>query len=81
VSRAGTTTEPEYYARLRDAELRSGRWSTFVNGSFTVLVATLAVEGGWMQGGSTLPGFDSTGNPFNPERGTVFGSVGARIAF
>lgn len=76
----GTGASADYFARVRDEELRSGRWSAFVNGSFTALVATLAVEGGWMQGGEALPGFDATGNPFNAGRGTLFGSVGARLA-
>jgi hypothetical protein len=71
----------DFYARLTDAELRSGRWSAFVNGSFTALLATVAVEGGWMQGGDAVPNFGGTASDFDPARGTLFGSVGVRLAF
>jgi hypothetical protein len=71
----------DFYARVRDADLRSSRWSGFVNGSYTVLVATLAAEGGWMQGSNPVEGFTATSNPFDPSRGTFFGSLGLRLAF
>jgi hypothetical protein len=71
----------DFYARVSDDDLRSGRWSGFLNGSFTALVATLAVEGGWMQGGDPIPGFDAATSDFAPDRGTLFGSVGVRVAF
>jgi hypothetical protein len=71
----------DFYARLRDANLRTGRMSAFVNGSFTALLATLAVEGGWMQGGDALGGFNTTASDFDPGRGTYFGSLGVRVAF
>jgi hypothetical protein len=70
----------EYFARVTDADLGSGRWSGFVNGSFTALVATLAVEGGWMQGADAIQGFDTTASDFEPGRGTFFGSLGVRVA-
>jgi hypothetical protein len=72
--------QQDYFARIQDADLGTGRWSAFVNGSFSLLVATLAVEAGWMQGGDAISGFQGTGNPFNPGRGTFFGSVGGRLA-
>jgi hypothetical protein len=71
----------DFYARVRDSDFRSSRWSTFVNGSYTVLVATLAAEGGWMQGSSPVTGFAATANTFDPARGTLFGSLGLRLAF
>ncbi len=71
----------DFYARLTGAGLRSGRTSVFVNGSFTALLATLAVEGGWMQGGDTVGGFNATASDFDPGRGTFFGSLGVRVAF
>ncbi|CAN5771222.1 hypothetical protein BH23GEM8_BH23GEM8_23710 [soil metagenome] len=71
----------DFYARVRDADLRSSRWSAFVNGSYTLLVATLAAEGGWMQGSNPVSGFAATANEFDPSRGTFFGSLGLRLAF
>lgn len=71
----------DYFARLGAEQLRTGRWSAFVNGSFTALVATMAVEGGWLAGGDPLPGFTATESAFDPRSGTFFGSIGARLAF
>ena len=52
-----------------------------MNGSFTALVATLALEAGWMEGGDAVSGFDTAASAFDPGRGTLFGSLGVRIAF
>jgi hypothetical protein len=71
----------DFYARVRDSDLRSSRWSGFVNGSYTLLVATVAAEGGWMQGADPVPGFAATANAFDPAQGTFFGSLGLRLAF
>lgn len=68
------------FVRVRDLELDSGRWSAFVNGSFTALVATLAVEAGWLQGSGPIPGFGAGAGEFDPRSGSWFGSVGFRLA-
>jgi hypothetical protein len=68
------------YVRFREMELTSGRTSLFANASFTVLIATLAVEAGWMQGAEAVPGFPGTAD-FDPRGGTFFGSLGARLSF
>ena len=47
--------------------------------SFTVLVGTITLEGGWMQGGDTIEGFPS-GSDFDPEEGNFFGSLGVRLS-
>jgi hypothetical protein len=70
------------YVRIRDVDLTSGRTSLFANASFTVLVATLALEAGWMNGADPLPAYQEMGEGgFDPRRGTFFGSVGARLSF
>jgi hypothetical protein len=73
-------TQPtSYYARATDLKVDSNRWSGFLDGSFTILVATLAAEAGWMQGNEAISGFPSTSD-FHPTKGTYFGSVGVRLA-
>ncbi len=68
------------YARFSDLEVDADRWSGFVDGSFTALFATLAVELGWLQGTEPLPAFDELASDFDPKKGTFFGSVGVRLA-
>jgi len=68
------------YVRFREIDLASGRTSLFANASFTVLVATLALEAGWMQGAEGVPEFPRTAD-FDPRGGTFFGSLGARLSF
>lgn len=72
---AGTTV----FVRAEDLELESDRWSAFVDLSYTLLVGTLALEAGWLQGSDPIDGFPSTSD-FDPRRGTWFGSLGLRIA-
>jgi hypothetical protein len=67
--------------RVSDVALSESRTSAFVNGSFTLLVATLAAEAGWMRGGTPLEGFDAGASDFDPRRGTAFGSLGVRVSF
>lgn len=67
------------YARFSDLEVDNGRWSGFVDGSFSLLVATFAAELGWMQGEDAIAGFPSASD-FDPGSGTFFGSLGFRIA-
>lgn len=73
----GGTTE---YARISDVDLSQGRWSAFVDGSFSLLVATIAVEAGWLQGADAVPSYPDNASDFEPGDGTYFGSVGLRIA-
>jgi len=55
------------------------RWSAFLDASFTVLVASLVGEVGWMQGSDPIQGFPSASD-FDAGEGTWFGSVGMRIS-
>jgi len=68
------------YARVTDVELTQGRWSAILDGSFSVLVATFAVELGWLPGSDALTGFPESASDFEPEDGSFFGSVGVRVA-
>lgn len=61
--------------------LRESRWSAFANASQTRVLTTFAIEAGWMQGTAPLPGYERTTGSFDPGRGTLFGSIGARVAF
>jgi hypothetical protein len=61
-------------------DLRSSRWSAFGNASYTFLLTSLALEAGWQQGGSAVPGFPPNAQ-FDPRRGTFFGSAALRVAF
>jgi hypothetical protein len=72
--------QESYFVRASELGLSSSRLSYFANGSFTLLVATLAVEAGWMGGETPVPGFVLERGAFDPRRGTWFGSLGARIA-
>lgn len=65
-----------------EGTLRADRWSAFVNTSYTLLFGTLALEGGWLQGGAPLPEFaENVESDFDPRRGTFFGSLAVRLAF
>ena len=57
----------------------NGRWSAFLDGSFTLLVASVTAELGWMQGGDAIQGFPSASD-FDPGEGNFFGSLGMRIS-
>lgn len=74
---AGVTSS--CYARFSDLSTTSSRWSGFVDGSFSLLMATLAAEVGWLQGTDPIRGYP-TSSDFDPGKGTFFGSVGLRIA-
>lgn len=65
--------------RFQDVAVDNDRWSAFINGSFTVLVASLVGEVGWMQGSDPIDGFPSTSD-FDPGEGTFFGSLGFRLS-
>jgi hypothetical protein len=65
--------------RSPEVEVDNGRWSAFLNSSFTVLVATFTIEGGWMAGGDAIQGFPSASD-FDPGEGNFFGSLGLRLS-
>lgn len=65
--------------RFSDVAVDNDRWSAFLDASFTVLVASLVGEVGWMQGSDPIGGFPSTSD-FDPGEGTWFGSVGFRLS-
>jgi hypothetical protein len=74
-----TTVTPVF--RVEDLSLESDRWSVFGDLSYTFLLATVALEGGWMQGGEALPDFENLESEFDPGEGTFFGSLGIRLGF
>jgi hypothetical protein len=65
--------------RFSDVAVDNDRWSAFLDASFTVLVASLVGEVGWMQGADPIEGFPSTSD-FDAGEGTWFGSVGFRLS-
>jgi len=68
----------EQVYRFTDVAVDNDRWSAFIDGSFTFLVASLVAEVGWMQGSDPITGFPSASD-FDPNEGTFFGSLGVRI--
>jgi hypothetical protein len=74
----GTGVAPGF--RVHDEKLESTRWTFFGNLSYTLLVASLTLEGGWQQGDAPIDGFDDLDSNFDPEDGVLFGSIGFRIA-
>lgn len=67
------------FFRARGLDMDESRLSAFGNVSFTALVATVALEAGWMQGGDAVAGFPADAQEFDPGSGTLFGSVGIRV--
>jgi hypothetical protein len=75
----GPPVGTEQVYRYDDIAVDNDRWSAFLDASFTVLVASLIAEVGWMQGSDAIDGFPSTSD-FDPGEGTWFGSLGARLS-
>lgn len=75
----GPPTGTEQVYRFSDIAVDNDRWSAFINGSFTVLVASLVGEVGWMQGSDPISGFPEASD-FDPGEGTFFGSLGFRLS-
>jgi hypothetical protein len=75
----GPPAGTEQVYRYNDIAVDNDRWSAFLDASFTVLVASLVAEVGWMQGSDAITGFPSTSD-FDPGEGTWFGSLGARLS-
>jgi hypothetical protein len=65
--------------RFRDVAVDNDRFSMFADASFTLLVASLVAEVGWMEGAIPITGF-SDASDFDPRQGTWFGSLGAKIS-
>jgi hypothetical protein len=64
--------------RFEDLKLDNSRWSAFADASFTLFIASVGAEVGWMSSGDRITGFPTTSD-FDPKSGTLFGSVGLRI--
>ncbi len=75
-----STFLPNQYARISDVSLSQGRWSAFIDGSYSILLATIAAEVGWMQGGDAVAGYPRDLSDFDPGDGVFFGSLGLRVA-
>jgi hypothetical protein len=75
----GPPVGTEQVYRFSDIAVDNDRWSAFLDASFTILVASLVGEVGWMQGSDPIDGFPSTSD-FDPGEGTWFGSVGFRLS-
>jgi hypothetical protein len=75
----GTGQLTEVVYRVNDVRVENTRLSAFVNAGYTLLVGSIVAELGVMQGGSPVPGFPAAAD-FDPRRGTVFGSLGARLS-
>ncbi|HEX6911688.1 MAG TPA: hypothetical protein VF142_14900 [Longimicrobium sp.] len=75
----GPPVGAEQVYRFEDIAVDNDRWSAFLDASFTILVASLVGEVGWMQGSDAISGFPSTSD-FDPGEGTWFGSVGFRLS-
>jgi len=76
---ADTAPNTSRIVRPVPVSVSSSRWSAFGNVSYQFLLASLALEAGWQQGGSPIPGFQ--GGNFDPGGGAFFGSAGLRLAF
>jgi hypothetical protein len=75
----GPPVGAEQVYRFNDVAVDNDRWSAFIDGSFTILFGSIVAELGWMQGSDPIQGFPSTSD-FDPNEGTFFGSVGARLS-
>lgn len=75
----GPPTGTEQVYRFNDVGVDNDRWSAFLDASFTILFGSLVAEVGWMQGSDPITGFPSTSD-FDPNEGTFFGSLGARLS-
>lgn len=74
----GTSVTPIF--RLRNAELDTTRWTVFGNASYSLIFGTIGLEAGWQQGEPPITGFQELGSDFDPDSGTWFGSLGARLS-
>jgi len=75
---AGAAGSSRVY-RVLDRTVESSRTSAFLDFSYTLLIGSVVGEVGWMQGGERLEGYPTDAD-FDPEKGTVFGSIGARLS-
>jgi hypothetical protein len=75
----GPPVGDEQIYRFTDIAVDNDRWSAFLDASFTLLIGSLVAEVGWMQGSDPIEGFPATSD-FDPNEGTWFGSLGARLS-
>jgi hypothetical protein len=73
-------TEGTLTFRVRDEPLDADRWSVFGGLSYSLLIATIALEAGWQQGSAPISGFRSLQSNFDPRTGQWFGSFGFRLS-
>lgn len=59
------------------SELEASRKLMFGGASLSFLVLQLSLEAGWAEGFSSVPGY--TGAPFDVSKGSIFGSLSARL--
>jgi hypothetical protein len=81
VFRRHTSAFGEPRVQRGTARISDGRTSAFLNASYTFLLSSVVLEAGWMRGGAGIAEFTRTGDAFDPRGGTLFGSLGARVAF
>lgn len=66
--------------RFDRMNLNETRMSVFGNLSYTLLIGTLGIEGGWIEGGEPIEGFAGRESEFDPRRRSYFANLGLRIA-
>ncbi|MEX2583518.1 MAG: hypothetical protein WD766_09595 [Gemmatimonadota bacterium] len=74
----GSQVTPAF--RISGVDLDSTRWTAFGNLSFSILVASVAAEAGWVQGDEPIGSFEELGSDFDPREGSWYGSLGVRLS-
>jgi len=76
---AGTTliTNDDAGLLASTSEIEASRKLIFGGASLSFLVLQLSLEAGWAEGFSPVPGY--TGAPFDASKGSIFGSLSARL--
>ena len=64
------------FYRVQGVTVKNDRWSAFADLSYTLLVGTLALEGGWQQGDQPITGFPA-GSDFDPKSGDLLRQRGS----
>ena len=69
---------------ITDADSDQWRLSVFGGLSYALLIGSISIEAGWMQGGDAIPEYealrDAQDFEHDPGKGTVFGSISARLS-
>jgi len=71
---------PARIERFEGLGLDETRMSVFGNLSYTLLIGTLGIEGGWVEGAEPIEGFAGRESDFDPRRRSYFANLGLRIA-